>query len=92
MLIANGWIPSLKSAAASIPDTEETQILRIQAMEAAAGVASPNDPRWAGVEADNPIRPCSPRSSTAPPASPMRPGSRSEDRGRPERATVIIDA
>jgi N,N'-diacetylchitobiose transport system substrate-binding protein len=57
MLIANGWIPSLKSAAASIPDTAETQILRIQAMEAAAGSGfTPNDPRWAGVEADNPIK------------------------------------
>ncbi len=57
ILIANGWIPSLKSAAAAIPDTAETQILKIQAAEAAAGSGfTPNDPRWAGVEANNPIK------------------------------------
>jgi N,N'-diacetylchitobiose transport system substrate-binding protein len=56
-LIANGWIPSLKSAAANIPDTPETLILRVQAAEAAAGSGfTPNDPRWAGVEANNPIK------------------------------------
>ncbi len=57
MLIANGWIPSLKSAAANIPDTPENAILKIQAGEAAAGSGfTPNDPRWAGVEANNPIK------------------------------------
>ncbi len=57
MLIANGWIPSLKSAAANIPDTPENAILRVQAAEAAAGSGfTPNDPRWAGVEANNPIK------------------------------------
>jgi len=57
MLIANGWIPSLKSAAANIPDTKDTAILKVQAAEAAAGSGfTPNDPRWAGVEANNPIK------------------------------------
>ncbi len=57
MLIANGWIPSLKSAAASIPNTPANAILSIQAAEAAAGSGfTPNDPRWAGVEANNPIK------------------------------------
>jgi N,N'-diacetylchitobiose transport system substrate-binding protein len=57
LLIANGWIPSLKSAAANIPDTADTKILKIQAAEAAAGSGfTPNDPRWAGVEANNPIK------------------------------------
>jgi N,N'-diacetylchitobiose transport system substrate-binding protein len=57
ILISNGWIPSLKSAAAAIPDTADTKILRIQAAEAAAGSGfTPNDPRWAGVEANNPIK------------------------------------
>jgi N,N'-diacetylchitobiose transport system substrate-binding protein len=57
LLIANGWIPSLKTAAAAIPDTEATKILKIQATEAAAGSGfTPNDPRWAGVEANNPIK------------------------------------
>ncbi len=57
MLIANGWIPSLKAAAASIPDTAANAILKIQAAEAAAGSGfTPNDPRWAGVEANNPIK------------------------------------
>jgi N,N'-diacetylchitobiose transport system substrate-binding protein len=56
-LIANGWIPSLKSAAANIADTPENKILKIQAAEAAAGSGfTPNDPRWAGVEANNPIK------------------------------------
>lgn len=56
-LIANGWIPSLKSAAAAIPDKPETAILKVQAAEAAAGSGfTPNDPRWAGVEANNPIK------------------------------------
>ena len=55
MLIDNGWIPSLKSAAANIPDT--AAILKVQASEAAAGSGfTPNDPRWAGVEANNPIK------------------------------------
>ena len=57
MLISNGWIPSLKSAAANIPNTPENAILKIQAAEAAAGSGfTPNDPRWAGVEANNPIK------------------------------------
>lgn len=57
LLISNGWIPSLKSAAASIPDKPETAILKVQAAEAAAGSGfTPNDPRWAGVEANNPIK------------------------------------
>ena len=57
LLIANGWIPSLKAAAAAIPDTADTKILKIQATEAAAGSGfTPNDPRWAGVEANNPIK------------------------------------
>jgi N,N'-diacetylchitobiose transport system substrate-binding protein len=57
LLISNGWIPSLKSAAAAIPDTADTKILKIQAAEAAAGSGfTPNDPRWAGVEANNPIK------------------------------------
>ena len=57
LLISNGWIPSLKSAAAAIPDTADTAILKIQAAEAAAGSGfTPNDPRWAGVEANNPIK------------------------------------
>lgn len=57
ILISNGWIPSLKSAAANIPDTPENEILRVQAAEAAAGSGfTPNDPRWAGVEANNPIK------------------------------------
>lgn len=57
MLISNGWIPSLKSAAANIPDTADTAILKVQATEAAAGSGfTPNDPRWAGVEANNPIK------------------------------------
>ncbi len=57
ILISNGWIPSLKSAAAAIPDTADTKILKIQAAEAAAGSGfTPNDPRWAGVEANNPIK------------------------------------
>ena len=57
LLIANGWIPSLKTAAAAIPDTAATAILHIQAAEAAAGSGfTPNDPRWAGVEANNPIK------------------------------------
>ena len=57
LLIGNGWIPSLKSAAANIPDTPENAILKIQAGEAAAGSGfTPNDPRWAGVEANNPIK------------------------------------
>jgi len=57
LLISNGWIPSLKSAAANIPDTADTKILKIQAAEAAAGSGfTPNDPRWAGVEANNPIK------------------------------------
>jgi N,N'-diacetylchitobiose transport system substrate-binding protein len=57
LLIANGWIPSLKSAAANIPDTADTKILKVQAAEAAAGSGfTPNDPRWAGVEANNPIK------------------------------------
>ena len=57
LLISNGWIPSLKSAAANIPDTPATAILRVQAAEAAAGSGfTPNDPRWAGVEANNPIK------------------------------------
>ena len=57
MLISNGWIPSLKSAAANIPDTPANAILKIQAAEAAAGSGfTPNDPRWAGVEANNPIK------------------------------------
>jgi N,N'-diacetylchitobiose transport system substrate-binding protein len=57
MLISNGWIPSLKSAAANIPNTADTAILRVQAAEAAAGSGfTPNDPRWAGVEANNPIK------------------------------------
>jgi N,N'-diacetylchitobiose transport system substrate-binding protein len=57
ILISNGWIPSLKAAAAAIPDTADTKILKIQAAEAAAGSGfTPNDPRWAGVEANNPIK------------------------------------
>jgi N,N'-diacetylchitobiose transport system substrate-binding protein len=57
ILISNGWIPNLKSAAASIPDGADTAILKIQAAEAAAGSGfTPNDPRWAGVEANNPIK------------------------------------
>lgn len=57
ILISNGWIPSLKAAAANIPDTPDNEILRIQAAEAAAGSGfTPNDPRWAGVEASNPIK------------------------------------
>ena len=57
LLISNGWIPSLKSAAADIPDSPSTAILKIQAAEAAAGSGfTPNDPRWAGVEANNPIK------------------------------------
>jgi N,N'-diacetylchitobiose transport system substrate-binding protein len=57
LLISNGWIPSLKSAAAAIPDTADTAILKVQAAEAAAGSGfTPNDPRWAGVEANNPIK------------------------------------
>lgn len=57
LLISNGWIPSLKSAAANIPDTPENAILKVQAAEAAAGSGfTPNDPRWAGVEANNPIK------------------------------------
>jgi N,N'-diacetylchitobiose transport system substrate-binding protein len=57
VLISNGWIPNLKSAAASIPDTADTKVLKIQATEAAAGSGfTPNDPRWAGVEANNPIK------------------------------------
>jgi N,N'-diacetylchitobiose transport system substrate-binding protein len=57
LLISNGWIPSLKSAAANIPDTADTKILKVQAAEAAAGSGfTPNDPRWAGVEANNPIK------------------------------------
>ncbi len=56
-LISNGWIPSLKAAAANIPDTAGNAILKIQANEAAAGSGfTPNDPRWAGVEANNPIK------------------------------------
>ncbi len=55
LLIANGWIPSLKSAAANIPADNPT--LQVQAKEAAAGSKStPNDPRWASVEANNPIK------------------------------------
>jgi N,N'-diacetylchitobiose transport system substrate-binding protein len=57
MLISNGWIPSLKSAATNIPNTPENAILKVQAAEAAAGSGfTPNDPRWAGVEANNPIK------------------------------------
>jgi len=57
LLISNGWIPSLKSAAAAIPDAPENAILKVQAAEAAAGSGfTPNDPRWAGVEANNPIK------------------------------------
>jgi N,N'-diacetylchitobiose transport system substrate-binding protein len=57
LLISNGWIPNLKSAAANIPDTADTKILKVQAAEAAAGSGfTPNDPRWAGVEANNPIK------------------------------------
>ncbi len=57
LLIANGWIPNLKSAAANIPSTPDTAILKVQATEAAAGSGfTPNDPRWAGVEANNPIK------------------------------------
>ena len=57
ILISNGWIPNLKSAAANIPSTPDTAILKIQATEAAAGSGfTPNDPRWAGVEANNPIK------------------------------------
>lgn len=57
ILISNGWIPSLKAAAASIPNTPENAILKIQAAMAAAGSGfTPNDPRWAGVEANNPIK------------------------------------
>ncbi len=57
MLISNGWIPSLKAAAANIPNTPENAILKVQAAEAAAGSGfTPNDPRWAGVEASNPIK------------------------------------
>jgi N,N'-diacetylchitobiose transport system substrate-binding protein len=57
ILISNGWIPNLKSAAANIPDTADTKVLKIQAAEAAAGSGfTPNDPRWAGVEANNPIK------------------------------------
>jgi N,N'-diacetylchitobiose transport system substrate-binding protein len=57
LLISNGWIPNLKSAAAAIPDTADTKILKVQAAEAAAGSGfTPNDPRWAGVEANNPIK------------------------------------
>lgn len=57
ILISNGWIPSLKSAAANIPDTPANAILKVQAAEAAAGSGfTPNDPRWAGVEANNPIK------------------------------------
>jgi N,N'-diacetylchitobiose transport system substrate-binding protein len=57
MLIDNGWIPALKAAAANIPDTAATAILKVQATEAAAGSGfTPNDPRWAGVEANNPIK------------------------------------
>jgi N,N'-diacetylchitobiose transport system substrate-binding protein len=57
ILISNGWIPNLKSAAASIPSTPDTAILKVQATEAAAGSGfTPNDPRWAGVEANNPIK------------------------------------
>ncbi len=48
---------TLKSAAANIPDTADTKILKVQAPEAAAGSGfTPNDPRWAGVEANNPIK------------------------------------
>jgi N,N'-diacetylchitobiose transport system substrate-binding protein len=55
LLIGNGWIPSLKAAAANIPATNA--ILKVQASEAAAGSGfTPNDPRWAGVEANNPIK------------------------------------
>ena len=55
LLIANGWIPSLKAAAANIP--ADATILKVQATEAAAGSGfTPNDPRWAGVEANNPIK------------------------------------
>lgn len=55
LLIANGWIPSLKSAAANIPADNPT--LQVQAAAAAAGSRStPNDPRWASVEANNPIK------------------------------------
>jgi N,N'-diacetylchitobiose transport system substrate-binding protein len=57
ILISNGWIPNLKSAAANIPSTPDTAILKVQATEAAAGSGfTPNDPRWAGVEANNPIK------------------------------------
>jgi N,N'-diacetylchitobiose transport system substrate-binding protein len=57
ILISNGWIPNLKSAATSIPSTPDTAILKVQATEAAAGSGfTPNDPRWAGVEANNPIK------------------------------------
>jgi N,N'-diacetylchitobiose transport system substrate-binding protein len=57
LLISNGWIPNLKSAASNIPSTPDTAILKVQAAEAAAGSGfTPNDPRWAGVEANNPIK------------------------------------
>jgi N,N'-diacetylchitobiose transport system substrate-binding protein len=57
ILISNGWIPNLKSAAANIPSGPDTAILKVQAAEAAAGSGfTPNDPRWAGVEANNPIK------------------------------------
>jgi N,N'-diacetylchitobiose transport system substrate-binding protein len=57
LLISNGWIPNLKAAAANIPSTPDTAILKVQATEAAAGSGfTPNDPRWAGVEANNPIK------------------------------------
>jgi len=55
LLIKAGWIPSLKTAAANIP--ADNPILQVQAKEAAAGSKStPNDPRWASVEANNPIK------------------------------------
>jgi N,N'-diacetylchitobiose transport system substrate-binding protein len=57
LLISNGWIPNLKAAAANIPSTPDTAILKVQATEAAAGSGfTPNDPRWARVEANNPIK------------------------------------
>lgn len=55
LLIKAGWIPSLKTAAANIP--ADNPVLQVQAKEAAAGSKStPNDPRWASVEANNPIK------------------------------------
>jgi len=54
-MIDIGWIPSLKSAAASIGP--KNPVLQIQAKEAAAGSGfTPEAKGWANVEANNPIK------------------------------------